>query len=101
MDFQLLTFVCSSMCKTALVHSHFDWLINDFYQQELKLEMRLAFDVIAEHGVFPSKVLDIVCSQLFCPDDDNKDYKLEDEVAGLAACVLAGGFRSRPVEPAA
>ena len=98
MDFQLLMFVRSSTCKTALAHSHFDRLINDFYQRDVKLEMHLAFDVIAECGVLPSKALDIVYSQLFCPDDDNKDYKLEDEVAGLATCVLAGVFRSRPVE---
>ena len=59
-----MMFVCSSTCKTALVHSHFDWLINDFYQ-DVKLEMCLAFDVIVEHGVLPSKALDIIIPSSF------------------------------------
>ena len=95
MDFLSLMLVRSTACKTGGQRRQFDDLFCGLlYEHDPKQVMHYAFDVLAKQKVLSAQALDIIYAQLYCPPVFHPDADFEDEVAPMAACVLASRFRS-------
>ena len=89
MDFSSLMLFRSTVCNSISDRHHFDNAFPELYSDEGSLEMRRAFDLVADRSILPTLAVNLIYAHLYSPEDNEDNTQLDEDIFSAVASVLS------------